>query len=57
MDPYDADQLLAADGRAALEVTLRKAAYALAGSYAASGTPAPRATGTTTSDSWHWPPR
>jgi hypothetical protein len=30
MDPYDAGELLAADGRAVLEVTLHKAAYALA---------------------------
>ena len=30
MDPYDAGELLAACGRAVLEVMLRKAAYALA---------------------------
>ena len=56
MDPYDAGELLAAGGRAVLEVMLHKAAHALA---IVRGVPDPsaEATRTTTSDSWHCPPR
>ena len=50
-------ELLAAGGRAMLEVMLHKAAHALAVVRGVREPHAPRATGTTTSDSWHWPPR
>ena len=53
MDPYDACALLAACGRAVLEVMLHKAAHALAVVHGVRD-PAPRATGTTTSDSRPW---
>ena len=42
--------------RAVLEVMLRKAAHALAVVRGVRD-PSAEGTGTTTSDSWHWPPR
>ena len=53
---FIAGELLAAGGRAVVEVMLHEAAHALA-TGAASRTPAPPATATTTSGSWPWPPR
>ena len=56
MDPYDAGALLAACGRAVLDVMLHQAAHALAVVRGVRD-PSAEATGTTASDSWPWPPR